>query len=257
VLTRSEQHALAARARAGDREARNRLVEDNLGLAHRIACRFRRPSEEDFDDYLQAARLSLIRAVELWDPERSKLGYYADKRIRADLVRYMTNQRGHPTHAAALLYARDKAVSRLAYLGITLTSAELAWYLRTTEQRLASAEAYEVATVSLHAGEEGQLMDYLESHERVEDLVLARDEASRLEAALGYLHEDDQLIIRGVYGLGDQAPRQQKELAAELGLSPSALQDRRDRALRDLRVILEGGRVRRRRRQTRRNLSEA
>jgi RNA polymerase primary sigma factor len=66
-LTRDEEYALAARIAAGDRTARNRLVQANLGLVVAIARRFLGRGL-DFDDLVGEGNLGLIRAAEEFDP---------------------------------------------------------------------------------------------------------------------------------------------------------------------------------------------
>ena len=66
-LSRDEEVELAARAAAGDRRARDRMVEANLGLVHTIAREFRGRGLE-LDDLVGEGRLGLFRAVERFDP---------------------------------------------------------------------------------------------------------------------------------------------------------------------------------------------
>jgi len=57
--------------------ARNKMVEDNLGLATSFAKSFE-ASRMEFDDLIQEARLGLIDAAELYDPARgTKFSTYA------------------------------------------------------------------------------------------------------------------------------------------------------------------------------------
>jgi RNA polymerase primary sigma factor len=66
-LSRHEEHVLAARVAAGDRRARDRLIEAHLGLVVAIARRFRGPRLE-LDDLIGEGNLGLIRAAEGFDP---------------------------------------------------------------------------------------------------------------------------------------------------------------------------------------------
>lgn len=61
-------------------EDRNRLVEENLGLAHWAAQKFGGwacTDPNDLDDLVQVATRELIRAAELWDGTTSKFTTYA------------------------------------------------------------------------------------------------------------------------------------------------------------------------------------
>jgi RNA polymerase primary sigma factor len=66
-LSRDEEYELAARIAAGDRGARNRLVQANLGLVVTIARRFLGRGL-DLDDLIGEGNIGLIRAAEAFDP---------------------------------------------------------------------------------------------------------------------------------------------------------------------------------------------
>lgn len=66
-LSREEENELAARAAAGDREARDRLVEANLGLVVMVARRFLGRGL-DLDDLIGEGNIGLIRAAARFDP---------------------------------------------------------------------------------------------------------------------------------------------------------------------------------------------
>ena len=68
-LTVEEQDALAVRAKAGDLEARNRLVESVMPTIASQARRISRPGE-DVDDYAQEAALKIIENVVRYEPRK-------------------------------------------------------------------------------------------------------------------------------------------------------------------------------------------
>lgn len=92
LLTAQEEYELARQSRAGDQEARCRLVESNFRLVISIARRFcgRGLSLEDL---IQEGNVGLIRAVEKYDPD---LGYrfttYATWWIRQSISRAVMEQ---------------------------------------------------------------------------------------------------------------------------------------------------------------------
>ena len=64
-----DDRRLARLHRAGDRRARELLIERYLPLARSFALRFRH-THEPVDDLIQVAYVGLIKAVDRWEPER-------------------------------------------------------------------------------------------------------------------------------------------------------------------------------------------
>jgi RNA polymerase sigma factor (sigma-70 family) len=69
-LSWEESQRLARLARAGDRDARDRLVASCDALAIQFAARYARGTPWLADDFLSECRLALILAVYEFDPER-------------------------------------------------------------------------------------------------------------------------------------------------------------------------------------------
>lgn len=78
-LTPQEKLALAHRARQGDAEARERLIQTHLILVVNIARRHQRP-EVEFLDLIQEGNIGLIKAIDMFDPTQgnqiSTLAFY-------------------------------------------------------------------------------------------------------------------------------------------------------------------------------------
>lgn len=72
VLTREEARALFLRARAGDEEARARLIQGNLRLVLSVIKRFD-GRNEDPDDLFQVGCVGLIKGVDNFDPDMETL----------------------------------------------------------------------------------------------------------------------------------------------------------------------------------------
>jgi RNA polymerase primary sigma factor len=93
LLSREAEHELALRARAGDADARQRLVRHNLGVVLAVVRRFRLGSVR-VDDVVQEGNLGLLRALEKFDPDAgTRFATYATWWIRAYVSKYVKEAR--------------------------------------------------------------------------------------------------------------------------------------------------------------------
>jgi RNA polymerase sigma factor (sigma-70 family) len=82
--TADEERELGRRIRAGDRAARNELVERNMPLVFRIAAGVR----GDNSDAIQEGAMGLLRAADMFDPDRGfRFTTYASRWIVAFMMR--------------------------------------------------------------------------------------------------------------------------------------------------------------------------
>lgn len=105
-LPPGETRRLLAKAQAGDAEARDRLVQANLGLVAALAQRFR-SSGVDFDDLFQAGCIGLIKAVDGFDLDYDvRFSTYAVPVIMGEMRQYVRRQK--PLHLGARLEALQR-----------------------------------------------------------------------------------------------------------------------------------------------------
>src|ERR671939_181828 len=92
LLTHQEEIDLSLRAKAGDRRARQRLIEKNLRLVVSVAKKYRGYGLP-FEDLIQEGNIGLMKAVEKYDPERGfRFSTYATWWIRQAVQRAVVNQ---------------------------------------------------------------------------------------------------------------------------------------------------------------------
>ena len=199
-LAREEEQALIDRMLAGDRSAGDALIEHNLRLAAHIAKKYAQPGV-DRDDLISIGTLGLIKAVRTFRPEAGRLSGYASRCIENEILMYFRARRKERnTVLLGEAAGRDSDGEELP-LGELLG----------TEPDLVSREA--------------------------ETSI----EASRALRLMGRVLDPRELeVIRLRYGLSDGEPRQQRQVAAALGISRSYVSRIEKRALEKLRRALDG-----------------
>ena len=88
-MNREEREDLLAQARSGSREARARMVEENLGLIHSIIRRFAGRGCEA-EDLFQIGSIGLLKAIDKFDPSyQVQFSTYAVPLIVGEIKRFL------------------------------------------------------------------------------------------------------------------------------------------------------------------------
>jgi RNA polymerase sigma-B factor len=209
------------RARAGDRAARNRLIERNMPLARSLAVQYRH-AREPLDDLVQVANLGLVKAVDRYDPDRGiAFTSYAVPTILGELKRHFRDRTWsiHLSRAVQESIARvDKATEALRpRLGHDPSAREVAEHCGISVEDVIEARLADSAsrTSSLDAPvprEEGDLNEQLGRN----DAGLARvEDALWLEQLASSLSEREREILR----LRFVEDLVQREIAERVGIS--------------------------------------
>ena len=207
-------------AETGDKGVREQIIVSYLGLADRLADRYRSSRGASPEDLRQTARVGLVAAVDRYDPDYGNpFVPYAVACVVGEIKRYLrdTSWRVHVSRPVKERSLRlCKALDELPHaLGRSPTVAELAEHLGISEEDV--LEAIEVAhtrsEVSLdqQIGEEGDtsLGDRLPAAappEELEDLLLLPDLLEGLPAqereivVLRFFHDLDQYDIAARVG---------------------------------------------------------
>jgi len=217
------------RARAGEKEARDELIERNLRLVVSVAKKYRGMGLP-FGDLIQEGNLGLMKAVEKYDPERGwRFATYATWWIRQAIMRAMADQSRTiriPVHVVETINELGRVQRELLrHLGREATRHELAEAMGTTPGRIQEIRQFAREPISLDqpVSEDGntQLGDLIEDSEA----VLAVDAAlftllqEQLTSALATLTAREAGIIRLRFGLGDGRPRPLHEIGEIYGLT--------------------------------------
>lgn len=190
-LTAQEECELGARSLAGDRAARDRLIEANLGLCHR-AARAYLGHGIDLEDLVGYGTLGLIRAAEDFDPSLGlRFSTLAVKCIRTAIQDALTNQSRLIRVAANAVRLRSK-INRAARRGqeVAITGGQA--------MLLAQADRVEAAGRDRTGHAMGRMAARGESPHAVVD---AADEARYLRSLLCLLTPDERRVVELRTGL--------------------------------------------------------
>src|SRR6476620_2050214 len=140
LLNAEEEKQLAYRIRAGDSEARDRMVRANLRLVVNIARSYTGKGL-GLQDLIEEGNLGLLRAVEGFDPDmNTRFSTYASYWIKQSIKRALVNTAKTiriPAYMVELLAKWRRASSRLQdQLGRTPTHEEIARSLELPPKKL-------------------------------------------------------------------------------------------------------------------------
>ena len=200
ALTPAEERELAEQMRAGDAQARSRLIEHNLRLVAHIAKKYA-GSGIDQDDLVSIGSIGLIKAVQSYRPETGKLATFASRCIENEILMALrSNRKTKGDVSINLPIGTDKEGNEIMLLDI----------LGTDENEVSDA-----VTLRIESGRAMRaLREALDPRERT--VILMR------------------------YGLADGKTYSQNEIAALLGISRSYVSRIEKKALEKLRDRLDG-----------------
>ncbi len=230
LLTHVEEIDLSKRAKAGDRRARQKLIEKNLRLVVSVAKKYRGYGLP-FEDLIQEGNIGLMKAVEKFDPDRGyRFSTYATWWIRQAVQRAVADKGRTirvPVHMTEKIRKVSRAMSELAVeLEREATEDEVARRLGwdPDEVRLTMSAMPDATSLDQPVSSEetaSQLGDFIED-ERVSDTpdtVMREMETAHLKEAIERLPERARYVLVRRYGLDDREPATLTELGEELEIS--------------------------------------
>lgn len=216
LLSRAEQAELTRRARAGDEEARQKMIRGNLRLVVKVAADMAYCGLP-LADRISEGSLGLMKAVDRFKPALGAFSTYATWWIRQGIQRAAANQARTvrlPVHMGEKLMAMHRAEARLhETLGRPPGVDELAKELKTSSAKVVSMQKLCVAPTSLDAPIEGMDNDHcvgdFVTDETAEDPFenTARNfDFERLHAKLALLSPPDRAALIERFGLQERYP---------------------------------------------------
>ena len=256
LLTPEEELDLGRRARAGEAQARERLIEKNLRLVVSVAKRYREMGLP-FEDLIQEGNLGLMKAAERFDPELgNRFSTYAIWWIRQAIGRAIEDKGRAirlPVHAQGKVRKAARTRNELsATLGREPADEEVAERLGWTvgEVRALSGLLMDMLSIDQPVGAEDdstELGEFVEDEQasEVAEAVIQDMENTRLKESMGRMSARERYVLVRRYGLDERAPATLAELGDELGITRERVRQLQRNAERRLRGRLVSERCRR------------
>lgn len=230
LLTAEQERELAEGIAAGDKSARERMIQANLRLVIKIAADYQGRGL-GLDDLISEGNLGLIRAIQDFDPKfGTRFSTYASYWIKQSIRHALTNTTATirlPAHMVMLLSRWRRTERELSReLGRPVNSEEIAGSLGLSEsQRLLAEQALRVSqTFREGNSERGETTGWFpeeasDTHERHEDLVDNLDERDQLFRRIQGLDDRERAILVLRYGLEGGPPMSLKAVGEQLGMT--------------------------------------
>lgn len=200
-LKKEEEQECLERMAQGDMEARNTLIEHNLRLVAHIIKKYY-TQVGDQDDLISIGTIGLIKGISTFKPEKNvRLATYASRCVENEILMHFRAQ---------------KKLQGEVSLSDTLDS--------DTE------------------GNSLSLMDVIRVDDNMLEELDARDACVKVRRCVEEcLTPREALVIQLRYGLGQKAPKTQREIAQQCNISRSYVSRIEKRALEKLKENMEGG----------------
>ena len=198
-LTQEEEQELLKRSAQGDLDARNTLIERNLRLVAHIMKKYY-ATGADQEDLISIGTIGLIKGITTFDGSKgTRLATYAARCVENEILMYFRS-------------------------------------IRKSSQEVSLSDYIETGT----DGAPLELMDVVSQEDDLLDRVSSRQQLRQVCQAVDRVltpQEREVIVLR--YGLGNNQPRRQREVADITGISRSYVSRIEKKALQKLRSALE------------------
>jgi len=222
-LGMAEQRDLAARIKAGDREARETMILANLGMVVNIAKRYCSHGAT-FDDLVQEGNSGLIYAVDRYDPEKHNASFstYAYPWIRCMIQRAVLANFSL-IHVPEYLFRKDARSHQVDSERLEQSIISQSLHLEVDEN-----------------GKEISFEETLPDRDQPEQDLEIAEKLEKLHVAIDELTPIERWTISQRFGLGDDLEKRMsyRQIAKMTNTSFSTVRRTGDSALRKLRKWL-------------------
>ncbi|HCL03454.1 MAG TPA: RNA polymerase sporulation sigma factor SigK [Lachnoclostridium phytofermentans] len=200
-LSAKEENEMLLQCKAGNKVARDTLIERNLRLVAHIVKKYNTPDRET-DDLISIGTIGLIKSIDTFDSNKGiRLATYASRCIDNELL---------------MMLRSGKKQAREVYLYEPIGS---------------DKEGNEINLLDVIESTDEDIVDIFEIQENIKRLYTFLNTA---------LNEREQEIIIMRYGLSGEKEITQREIADKLGISRSYVSRIEKKALKKLKDLFEG-----------------
>ncbi len=245
LLTAEEERELIKKAKKGDIEARNKLINSNLRYIYKMAKKYSGMGIP-ISDLINEGVLGLIKAIEKYDLKRRvRLLTYATSWIRQSMMKALTEQ-------SRAIKLNSSIKGKLDRVRRAMEEYYQKFQREPSEEELAQItgmsieEVKEVVNIykgqfsidELIGDENGRTIEETfpdPFEEEIEEKIKKEERINRfLEILERELNEREKKIIVEYYGLDLNEPKTLEQLGKELGISRERVRQIKERALRKL-----------------------
>ncbi len=245
LLTAEEERELIRKAKQGDIEARNKLINSNLRYIYKMAKKYSGMGIP-ISDLINEGVLGLIKAIEKYDLKRRvRLLTYATSWIRQSMMKALTEQ-------SRAIKLNSTAKGKLDRIRRAIEDYFQKYQREPSDEELAEMtgmsidEVKEVMNIyrgqfsidELIGGEEGRTIEETfpdPFEEEIEEKIQKEERINRfMEILERELNERERKIVIEYYGLHLGKPKTLEEIGKELGISRERVRQIKERALKKL-----------------------
>ena len=240
VLSEAEKSRLIKAARAGDRQARQEMVQGNLRLVLSVVQKFAGRGE-NMDDLFQVGCIGLLKAIANFDTTKNvRFSTYGVPMIAGELRRYLRDyspirvSRSLRDTAYRVLQCKQQLTEQS---GREPTIDEIARALELAPEQITAAMDAITAPVSLYepvyseGGDALTVMDQVRDRKNTDEQWI---ESITLREAISHLSEREKRIL----ALRFEAGRTQMEVAGQIGISQAQVSRLEKSAIRSIRKAI-------------------